>query len=634
MTAPYVGSPSLTDEQQAVVEQPWDARLLVTAAAGSGKTHTLVRRLDRLVRHEDPDEALEAGEILVLSFSRAAVRELRDRITRHGERARRVRVQTFDSWAYSLLVQAHPDTEWGTYSFEERIRAATDAIGNGAVEVSEAGRPAHVLIDEVQDLVGERRDMVETLLDRFQDSCGFTVVGDPAQSIYGFQIADPVERASEVDRFFDWLRVSYLDDLVELHLTHNFRAATVEARTVLPLGSEVQRLAGDAQAAELLYDELRARLLDLPGLGGLSDPFTAEVLKSYPGSCAILTRDNRQALVVSELLYEHGVAHTLKRSLRDRPVPVWVSELLRRTDAATLSEQRFREVFGELALPGEVSVDEVWRRLRGAARGRNRALVEVARLRRLVAEGCFPEELATPESPGLLVSTVHHAKGLEFDRVLLTEPPTLIELGKRHKELDTAAETRSLYVAMTRAREDMYHVVAPDTSRIRRCRRTARCYVSGWKPHQRYGVEVTSRDVCREEPPGAHSTGTTAADTQMYLSGRVRPGDAVSLCLRDRVPMGADQSPPYELVHEGRVIGEASEGFRRDLYALEKINSAWKINWPDEIHSLRVDTLESVAGGTAAGTNAGLGDSGIWIAPRICGIGRYRRGERIEEEQG
>lgn len=93
--------PVLTAEQQAVVDQPWDTRLLVTAGAGTGKTHTLVRRMDALVGHIDPDEALEASELLVLSFSRAAVRELRDRIARHGEHARRVRVQTFDSWAYS-----------------------------------------------------------------------------------------------------------------------------------------------------------------------------------------------------------------------------------------------------------------------------------------------------------------------------------------------------------------------------------------------------------------------------------------------------------------------------------------------------------------------------------------------------
>ena len=129
MTDVYLDSPPLTDEQRAVVEQPWSARVLVTAGAGAGKTHTLVRRLDALCGHEDPEEALEAAEILVLTFSRAAARELRERISRHGERAQRVRARTFDAWAYEVLLLAHPDGEWGAVGFDERIDAMLAAGG-------------------------------------------------------------------------------------------------------------------------------------------------------------------------------------------------------------------------------------------------------------------------------------------------------------------------------------------------------------------------------------------------------------------------------------------------------------------------------------------------------------------------
>lgn len=127
----------LTDSQRAVVEQPWDARVLVTAGAGAGKTHTLVRRLDMLVERED----LEAGEILVLSFSRAAVRELTERIERHAAAAQRIRVQTFDGWASALLNRAYPDVDWGTYTYDGRIEAATEAIDKGAVEGATMSRP-------------------------------------------------------------------------------------------------------------------------------------------------------------------------------------------------------------------------------------------------------------------------------------------------------------------------------------------------------------------------------------------------------------------------------------------------------------------------------------------------------------
>ncbi|MFJ6250422.1 MULTISPECIES: UvrD-helicase domain-containing protein [unclassified Streptomyces] len=633
MTDLYDASPPLTVEQQAVVDLPWDTRLLVTAGAGSGKTHTVVRRLDALVGHEDPDEALEAGEILVLSFSRAAVRELRDRIARHGDRAERVRVQTFDSWAYQLLTKAYPDEEWKAHSFDERIRAATAAIEKGAVEAGELGAPSHVVIDEAQDLVGDRRELVEALLDRFQRSCGFTVVGDSAQGIYGFQIEDPKKRAEETELFFTWLRTSY-DDLVELHLTENFRAATPEARTALALGPRLRNLAaspdGVERVASTLHAELRERLLGLPDLGKLADDFTLDVLKTYPGRCAILTRDNRQALVVSELLHTHGVEHALKRSLQDRPVPYWVAELLRRAESLTLTESRFLELLAETPLPAGVELERCWRLSRAATRRTGRGQVDIAALGRLVAEGRFPDDLADPETARLVVSTVHRAKGLEYDRVLLLSPSSLDELRKAHENLDVPAEARALYVAMTRAREDLYHVTGPDTSRTRRHRPTGRWYLGGWKKYTRYGVEAVARDVHRDTPPC--STAMDAATTQAYLLEHVRTGDAVTFRMRHPVPAGPEQSPPYDLFHRDRIIGEASERFRRDLYAVEKVSPLWDITWPNEIADLRVDILETVSGSTAAGANAGLGGSGVWIAPRITGIGRYRRGDRVGEE--
>ncbi|MFD9591751.1 UvrD-helicase domain-containing protein [Kitasatospora sp. NPDC059973] len=636
-TLPSEDGPVLTAEQQAVVDQPWDTRLLVTAGAGTGKTHTLVRRMDALVGNADPDGALEAGELLVLSFSRAAVRELRDRIARHGEHARRVRVQTFDSWAYSLLVQVHPDGEWSALSFDERIRAATDAIEKGALDALEAGPPAHLIVDEVQDLVGARREMVEALLDRLQDSCGFTLIGDPAQAIYDFQIQDPEEYADRTDLFLRWVRASYADDLVELVLTRNFRAVTPEARTALPLGRVVQGIGsapeGVDAAAERLHGELRELLLDLPDLGPLTDSYTLDSLRSFPGTCAILTRDNRQALLVSQLLQEQGVPHALRRSLQDRPVPHWVAELLRSTEAATLTEARLRELLLAMPLPEGTDPDRVWRALRGAARGNGRGTLDVARLRGLVAERRFPDELADPEPARLIVSTVHRSKGLEFDRVVLLTPPTVTELRRQDNELDTPAEARALYVAMTRAREDLYRIAAPVTATLLKHRPTGRWYRGVLNPRlkwRRDGIEVRAGDVCTREPADAAHDAPAA---QSHLLERVRPGDAVTFRLRDALPLGPEQSPGYALLHEGREIGDASEVFRCHLYAVLKVGPTWDIRWPEEISGLRVDCLESVAGSTAAGANAGIGDRGVWIAPRISGIGRFRHLAGAEEEQ-
>ncbi|MFB7456602.1 UvrD-helicase domain-containing protein [Streptomyces sp. NPDC056188] len=632
MTDAYLDSPSLTEEQRAVVEQPWGARLLVTAGAGAGKTHTLVRRLDALCGHDDPDEALEAAEILVLTFSRAAARELRERIARHGERARRVRAQTFDAWAHSVLSRAYPDGDWRGVGFDERITAAANAVEKGALEIGDAVPPAHVVIDEVQDLLGARRELVETLLDRYQDSCGFTVVGDAAQSVYGFQIADPRERSDEIGRFFDWLRCSYPDDLVELRLTGNFRAATPEAQVALAHGPRLQQLT-DLDEAGTLYEELRDLLLDpVNAMGDLTDGFTLAGLRDSPDTCAILTRDNREALVVSELLHTRGVEHWLRRPLEERPVPYWVAELLRRTEATGLTEERFRSLLAEIPLPFEPNETALWTSLRRVARGPGRGVIDLDRLRRAIADGRFPDEAADQETARIVVSTVHRAKGLEFDRVIILAPPTVAELHKRHKdELDLPAEARALYVAMTRARRDLYYVAPPELPQFRRAekRGAGRRYIGGWRSYDRFGIVAEAGDVCRDDPPGRDGD---AVATQAYLLERVGPGQPVVLRKRHDLPMGESQSPPYALVHDGREVGEASLRFREQLYQVQKVNKTWDPWWPDEIHGLRIDTLETVTGSTAAGTNAGLGDRGVWIVPRITGVGKFRRADNNEEQ--
>ncbi|MGA4985381.1 UvrD-helicase domain-containing protein [Streptomyces cellulosae] len=633
MTDAYLDSPPLTDEQRAVVEQPWDARVLVTAGAGAGKTHTLVRRLDALCGHENPDEALDAAEILVLTFSRAAARELRERISRHGEHARRVRARTFDAWAYEVLHQAQPDGEWGALSFDERIAAAARAIEKGALEVGDAVPPAHVVIDEVQDLLGERRELVETLLDRYQESCGFTVVGDAAQSVYGFQIADPSERADETGRFFDWLRCSYPDDLVELRLTRNFRAGTKEAQVALAHGPRLQQLT-DPDEAATLYEELRDLLLDPTNASGdLNDEFTLNGLRDLADTCAILTRDNQEALVVSGLLHTHGVEHRLRRPLEERPVPHWVAELLRRTEASSLSEDRFRSLLVGIPLPHEPNADALWTALRRVSRGPGRGGIDLERLRRAVADGRFPDEAADPETARIVVSTVHRAKGLEFDRVIVLTPPTVAELHKRYgDELDLPAEARALYVAMTRVRQDLYHAPRPELPLFRRAglRRLGRRYIGSWRSYDRYGIVVEAGDVCRENPPGYEAD---AVATQEYLLAQVRPGQRVVLRRRHDVPMGETQSPPYALLHDGHEIGEASRGFREALFQVQKVNRTWDPWWPDEIHDLWIDTLETVTGSPAASANAGLGERGVWTIPRITGVGRFRRSNDKEEQR-
>ncbi|MFS0695829.1 UvrD-helicase domain-containing protein [Streptomyces nitrosporeus] len=633
-TSPPAGH-RLTATQQAVVDQPWDARVLVTAGAGAGKTYTLVRRLDVLVEREE----LEAGEILVLSFSRAAVRELTERIQRHAAAAQRIRVQTFDAWASSLLHRAYPDVDWRAYTFDGRIEAATEAIDKGAVE-SGTYTPAHVVIDEVQDLVGVRREMVEALLDRFQESSGFTVVGDVAQSVYGFQVSDPEERAGETGRFLEWVRATFGEDLVELHLGDNFRALGESARTALPYGPPLQRLPRDqteaATEAERIHGDLRALLLSEPNFGSLEDDFVRSALRDSPDTTAILCRDNGQALTLSGMLADADVPHTLQHSARDRSAPAWISELLALTEASTLGRARFEELLAELRSPVGGDPEALWRSVRKVARGSGRGTLDVAALHRALAEGRLPDELTAVQTASLVVSTVHRAKGLEFDRVLIVEPRTLKEpnqVRKKRFDYDPAAEARLLYVAMTRARHDLYVLDAPSSWLVRKDRRIDRWYLGGRSTWARNGIELTGSDVSREQPPGAEEIHRDTAEVWQYLLTEVEVGSEAELVLLHGIPVAADQSPPYAVLVGGRQVAVVSERFRTDLHRMLRRNAHSRVDrWPLRVTGLRVDCVESVAGSPAATEAAGLGTHGAWLAPRLYGLGRFHWG--TDESEG
>ncbi|MGW4642282.1 UvrD-helicase domain-containing protein [Sphaerisporangium sp. NPDC004334] len=636
MNEVYAASPTLTAEQQAVVDQPADARMLVTAGAGAGKTHTLVRRLDRLVQVED----LSAGEILVLTFSRAAVRELLDRLGHHGDAARHVRAQTFDSWALDLLTQVDASGDWPSRSFEARIDGARQAIDNGLADDLYEEDLRHVVIDEVQDLVGARRDLVEALLDRFD--CGFTVVGDPAQSIYGFTVRDPAERAGETNRFFTWLRAVWGEDLVELELTENFRARTSEAKTALRYGPALRALSETAvEAGQELYTELRSTLRDGSLNIGVVNELVRDMLVSHDGTTAILCRTNGQALVISEQLHATGVPHRVQRSTQDRAAPAWLALLLMRHEGSRLSRSQFHDLLTGPPMVGAEAPDRLWRLLSRMAslRGGENSL-DLQRLRAALAARRLPDELTAQPASSLVVSSCHRAKGLEFDRVLIVDPgplPIRVPQKRRTKravhELDPAEEARLMYVAMTRPREELYWLDALDMRHIRvddSTDRWARYHFQYWR---RGGLEIIGGDVHSEQPAGMRDFAANAAEVQDYLSTKVAPGDEVLLQRLGHDTLHLEMSPPYLVMHDDHPIGTVSDRFRRHLYRhLQTSKNYVPQNWPSSITGIRIDAVEAVAGSHAAGIEVGLGAHGVWLAPRLVGLSHFTWDKKVQEE--
>ncbi|MET7319658.1 ATP-dependent DNA helicase [Streptomyces sp. NPDC005549] len=99
-----VDPPRLDAAQRAVVDHR-AGPLLVLAGPGTGKTTTLVESVaDRIANGGDPER------ILVLTFSRKAAVELRERMALRIGAARAPRATTFHSFGYAL-VRAHQDSD-------------------------------------------------------------------------------------------------------------------------------------------------------------------------------------------------------------------------------------------------------------------------------------------------------------------------------------------------------------------------------------------------------------------------------------------------------------------------------------------------------------------------------------------
>ncbi|MFK0139642.1 UvrD-helicase domain-containing protein [Streptomyces murinus] len=130
-TPPDRTAPPVLDAAQRAVVDHRTGPLLVLAGPGTGKTTTLVESVAaRIARGADPER------VLVLTFSRRAAVDLRDRMALRIGAARAPRATTFHSYSYAL-VRAHQDSGL----FVEPLRLLSGPEQDVTVRELLAGQP-------------------------------------------------------------------------------------------------------------------------------------------------------------------------------------------------------------------------------------------------------------------------------------------------------------------------------------------------------------------------------------------------------------------------------------------------------------------------------------------------------------
>lgn len=319
----------------------------------------------------------------------------------------------------------------------------------------------HFVVDEYQDVSPLQQRILDHWLGDRRDLC---VVGDVSQTIYSFTGATPAylrdfrarfKDAAEIELVRDYRSTPQVVDVANKIIAPGRLAGSVKLVAQRPSGPSISYQDYEDDDAEA--KDIAKRIVALRE----RDVLLSEI--------AILVRTNAQSQAIESALSAAGIGFTIRGGERYfsrrevREAMVMMRSFARSGVDATMPDT-VREVVGKLGWSRDAP------KAAGAQRERWEALnalvtladdIDRARgadLAGFVAE--LEERAATQNAPtieGVTISTLHAAKGLEWDAVFLagmSEGLMPISFAETPAAVDE--ERRLLYVGVTRAREHLH----------------------------------------------------------------------------------------------------------------------------------------------------------------------------------
>lgn len=441
----------LSPQQEMIVMAPPDQPQLVVAPPGAGKTHIVVGRIQYLI----DTYGISPSELLVLCFTRTAVAEITRRLkylvkkNRVHDDLRFVSVRTFDSFATRMLLAADSDGDLSGFSYDARIDLAIETLMSSRSDASVLiSNFKHLIVDEIQDLVGVRARLVQILIERV--SGGFTLLGDPAQAIYNFA-DNPIKTGEKSINVFDWVRrQEWFSGVLERTLSDNYRS---NGKIIQKVSRIREELLSNTSEDEIALDKLKIFVKRLQNAGSGIEPKLPEV--DIDESLCVLCRSNGEVLQLASLFAQKGVRFIVRPRPEDSGLPSWLGRVFGSYANPKISlrefECRWNTLIGEA-----VPIDHLtaWDWLKKIEE-REKSDLDIQRLHLQLLRGKnLPDDLdayVQAEQNGVALSTIHAVKGREFDQVVILQPDENNYIGTN----DYVEEARVLYVAATRARKEI-----------------------------------------------------------------------------------------------------------------------------------------------------------------------------------
>ena len=410
-----------------------ESKYIVTAAGpGSGKTRLLVHKLASLMLMED----VKHEQLLMLTFSRAAATEFKKRLLQLiGNAANFIEIKTFHSYCFDLLGKVGDIEKSGKI-----IRTTIQKIRDNEVEPNRITKTV-LVIDEAQDMDSDEFNLITTLME-YNDEMRVIAVGDDDQNIYEFRGADS----------------KYLEQFIQdknarkYELVENYRSCKnlvgFTNRFVKTIRHRIK--SADIQAVR---KELGRIIIVKHRSDQLITPVVDDVIRSgLPGSTSVLTKTNDEALQVAGLLLKNGIHAKLIQSndsfnmydLYEIRFFLFVMNL--KDDIFTISDETWKRAKHDLAGRFSRSTKlEMCMNLIKDFEAANPKRKYVSDLKVFLRESKL-EDFITGDIETVLVSTIHKAKGKEFDNVFLM---------LNNMSLNNDSRKRELYVALTRAKDNL-----------------------------------------------------------------------------------------------------------------------------------------------------------------------------------
>ena len=444
----------LSKRQKEIIDDHESRCIVVAAGPGSGKTRVLVHKLASLLLLED----VKHEQLLMLTFSRAAATEFKQRLMELiGNVAHFVEIKTFHSYCFDLLGRVGNLDESG-----DVVKQAAEMIKNGEVEPNRISKTV-LVIDEAQDMSKDDYDLVTALM-KANEEMRVIAVGDDDQNIYEFRGSNSQYlyelTQTEHSRFFE-MTENYRSRRHIVDAANDFARNIRQRIKSTPIFSMSQE-EGEVKIVKHPYEIQEKRVyMYQPILEDIIRLQTSCNQKATDGSSdkknetiSILTQTNEEAVIMLALLHSHSINAKLVQSMDG--LRFWnlaeVRYFLKKIDQGlketkspiipdniweTAKHQTYQKYASSQALP-------YLRRSLQIFEQTNRAKY-YSDLKEFVFESSVEDFCDITESD-IVVSTIHKAKGHEFDHVLM-----LIT----HPEHPTDEILRRYYVGMTRAKQTL-----------------------------------------------------------------------------------------------------------------------------------------------------------------------------------